>query len=633
MVNLGVRDPFLAYAVRVERSLLMRTRMLFVALLVAACVPKQPASTAAVAPAPTPAAESDGVSESTDADRLLSPSLAELYPSLGDEELAKTDDEEAPSPEIAEEHAAEEAFLQDATAVPTFQIDAAKLQAEFDIPIEITPSVEKHLVYFQTRGRKWYATWLARSTRYLPMMREIFKENGLPEDLTYLAMIESGFSTRATSRAKASGPWQFMKATGGRYGLDDDWWVDERRDPELATRAAAAHLKDLYEEFGDWYLAAAAYNAGAGKINRAIDKYHSRNFWQLAATARNRDLRPETKNYVPKLIAAAIIGHHPEEFGFTGLSQNYLEPLEYETVAVPDATDLAVVARCVGLEETESLVELNPSLKRFCTPPGSGYEIRIPKGTGGAFAENYAKIESTKRVTFRRHHVQQGDTLSTIARKYGTGMDAIMKMNRLANAKKLAVGQDLVIPIASGISIARGPDPSLKAGEKMASSSAPLVPVKGSPRVEYKAQPGFPDDDDDAPLAPPPGSTKLTVELGTGETLWGVSQQYGVSVAEIKRWNRIRNHRSLQAGKKLTIYVSKEKAAVLPPPVTTHAAASETRVATGTSKSYKVKKGDTVWDIAREHNVDPLELLRVNNLSRGSTIKPGDVLEIHSASP
>jgi len=297
----------------------MRIRMLFVGLLVAACVPKQRANTAN-APAP----ESDGVSESTDADRVLSPSLAELYPSLGDEELAKTDDDDAPSPEIAEEHAAEEAFLEDATAVPAFQIDAAKLQAEFDIPIEITPAVEKHLVYFQTRGRKWYATWLARSTRYLPMMREIFKENGLPEDLTYLAMIESGFSTRATSRAKASGPWQFMKATGSRYGLDDDWWVDERRDPELATRAAAAHLKDLYEEFGDWYLAMAAYNAGAGKVNRAIDKYKTRNFYEIAAVARNRDFRPETKNYVPKMIAAAIIGHYPEEFGFTGIE--HLEP-------------------------------------------------------------------------------------------------------------------------------------------------------------------------------------------------------------------------------------------------------------------------------------------------------------------
>lgn len=597
-----------------------RTLSALLLLLTAACGPKQPANTSASA---TPDAES----AEKQADAVLSPSLAELYPSLGDEELAAANEEEGAeprSPEISEELQAEEKFLaEEAPSDPSFQLDERKLQTAIDFPIVVNPLVEQYLVYFQTRGRKWYATWLARSSRYLPMMKEVFRENGLPEDLTYLAMIESGFSTRAWSRARASGPWQFMKATGSRYGLDDDWWVDERRDPELATRAAAAHLKDLYEEFGDWYLAAAAYNAGAGKINRAIDKYGTRDFWGLVAAGRY--LKPETKHYVPKLIAAAIIAKHPEEFGFTGIE--YLEPLEYETVAVPDATDLAVVAKCVGLDETESLVELNPSLKRFCTPPAASYEIRVPKGTAAVFAENYAKIDARKRVTFRRHTVRQGDTLSEIARKYGTGMDAIMKMNRLKSARRLSIGQDLVIPIAAGISIARGPDPSLKAGEKVAANAAPIVTVRGTtPRVEYKAKP----EADDPPFTPPANREKVVVELGTGETLWGVSMTHGVSVGEIKRWNRIRNHRSLQAGTKLTLYLPKDKAAAARTTSTLTASAATASAKDGKTVSYTVKRGDTVWDIAREHNVDPLDLLKANNLSRRSTIKPGDVLEIHT---
>ena len=588
------------------------------------CGPKQRPATSGDA---AQDASADEAASSEAADRALTPSLAELYPSLGDEELARAEYEEAPSPEITEELEAEENFLaSEAPDDPEFELDAAKLQKVIDYPIVLRPEVEQYLVYFQTRGRKWYATWLARSTRYLPMMREIFRENGLPEDLTYLAMIESGFSTRAWSRARASGPWQFMKATGSRYGLDDDWWVDERRDPELATRAAAAHLKDLYEEFGDWYLAAAAYNAGSGKVSRAISRYGTRDFWELCAAGRY--LRPETKHYVPKLIAATIIAKHPEEFGFTGIQ--YLEPLEYESVAVPDATDLAVVARCVGLDETDSLVELNPSLKRFCTPPGSNYEIRVPKGSAAKFVEEYAKIDAAKRVTFRRHNVRQGDTLSEIAQRYGTGVSAIMRMNRLKSARRLRIGQDLVIPIAAGVSMARKPDPSVRQAEKAIASApnAPIVTASGSiSRVEYRSRQEAPARPE--PVTPPRGSEKVTVTLGSGETLWGISLQYGVTVSEIKRWNRIRNHRSLQAGRKLTLYVSKQKAKSAQ---AARVVASAEQRSGGAVLTYKVKPGDTVWDIAKEHKVDPFDLLRDNNLSRRSTIRPGDVLEIRVAS-
>lgn len=579
------------------------------------------------------------------------PSLAELYPSLGDEEIA-------PTPELEEEQQSEAEFLANAPSIAGVKLDPKALSDEYDIPMEVTPLVEQFVVYFQTKGRKWYATWLSRSGRYLPMMRGVFKENGLPQDLTFLAMIESGFSNKAWSRTKASGPWQFMKGTGGRYGLDDDWWVDDRRDPEMATRAAASHLKDLYEEFGDWYLAAAAYNAGAGKINHAIDKYNTRNYWQMCASGRY--LRPETKQYVPKLIAAAIIAKHPEEFGFSGIE--YLDPLAYETVVVPDATDLRVVAECAGADY-DSVCELNPALKRMCTPPGQNWEVRVPSGTSAQFAEAYATLDAKKRVTFRRHTVVVGDTPSSLARKYGTDVDGILRMNHLASARSLRVKQDLVIPVPVGnhalsaADLAPLPDAgkprrgaasvyaddsdnakiqrSIAAAAANAPKDSPKIDLRDtSPRDNAKRVPVAEGKD----FVPPPNREKVKVTLATGDTLWKVSQEYGVSVQQIKRWNGIQNHRGVQAGDSLTLYVAKDKVASVPSNTAVADAGPVAAGAIATSGassadmvSYKVKKGDTLWDIAREHNVDPLELMKSNNLSRHSKIKPGDVISIKLA--
>ncbi len=600
----------------------MRTALsLLLGLAVAGCT----ATTKPAETDPRTKNAEDLVAEADAGDVAVSPSLTDLYPSLGDEEIA-------PSPELDEELAAEEEFIGTAEENGVYTsgvLDPAKLKASYDIPMEVTPLVEQYVTYFTTRGRKWYGIWLSRSGRYLPMMRQVFRENGLPEDLTYLAMIESGFSNKAWSRTRASGPWQFMKATGGRYGLDDDWWVDERRDPELATRAAAAHLKDLYEEFGDWYLAAAAYNAGSGKINRAIKKYDTRNFWELCAAGRY--LRPETKHYVPKLIAAAIIAKHPEQFGFDKIE--YLEPLEYETVAVPDATDLRVVAECAGADY-ESVQELNPSLKRFCTPPGAtAFEVRIPKGTSGTFTESYAELPAKKRVTFRRHHVRSGETLSQIARQHGTGVDAIMRMNGIQSTRKLRVGSDLVIPVPAGngttaaaVAKVEGSTAEKSGSAPAASSDGAFKPVRVAKASGSTYESKEKDEDEYVPATPPKNREKVTVTMATGDTLWSLSLRYGVSVGEIKRWNGIRNHRAVQAGRSLTLYVTKDKANQTTAIASVAPMAAPARA--GSIVTYKVKKGDTVWDIAREHNVDPLDLLKDNGLSRRSKIKPGDVLEI-----
>lgn len=311
----------------------------------------------------------------------------------------------------------------------------------WDIPIALNDDVDRWLVYFQTRGRERFALYLSRAGKYEPMMRATLRDHGLPEDLIYLSLIESGYNPNAYSRAHAVGLWQFISSTGRQSGLRIDYWVDERRDPVLATRAAAAHLKDLYEEFGSWYLAAAAYNGGRNRVRRSIRRSGSRDFWTLA---QRRYLRPETRNYVPKLIAAALIAKDPARYSFR------VEPapaLKYDVVWVPDATSLDVIAEAAGVEVDE-VIELNPQLRRGMTPPGERYAIRLPRRSGTTFAVNFPKIRQEDRVRSIQYAVRRGDTLSRIARRYGSDVSAILARNPGLNPRRLRVGQRLFIPTA-----------------------------------------------------------------------------------------------------------------------------------------------------------------------------------------
>ncbi len=252
----------------------------------------------------------------------------------------------------------------------------------FDVPIHVNKQVKAYLVYFSTERKKIITRYLSRSTRYLPMIREIFQEHGLPEDLAYLAMVESGFNPNAYSHAHACGMWQFIKGTAARYGLEVNNYLDERRDPEKSTHAAAKYLLDLYKQFGSWYLAAASYNCGEGRVQKEINQSTHKNFWELSA---NMCLPSETKNYVPQMIAATIIAKNPARFGFRNVP--YLPPLQYEKVKVEEPTSLqaASVACNVPVEE---LAALNPELRRGVTPPQGSYLLRIPKGTIALFNRN-----------------------------------------------------------------------------------------------------------------------------------------------------------------------------------------------------------------------------------------------------
>ena len=263
-------------------------------------------------------------------------------------------------------------------------------QVKFDVPIQMNKQVRAYLVYFSTERKAVITRYLSRSTRYLPMIKDIFQEAGLPEDLAYLAMIESGFDNKAYSPAAASGMWQFIKGTGLRYGLAIDSYVDERRDPEKATRAAANYLLDLYKQFGSWYLAAASYNCGEGRVQRELNQSNHKNFWELSA---NMCLPTETKNYVPQMIAATIIAKNPEKFGFKKVP--YLPPVKYDKVPVTEPTSLTAAAVAVNVP-AEEVAALNPELLRGITPPDHpSYKLNLPPSSKELFTKNItiARIE------------------------------------------------------------------------------------------------------------------------------------------------------------------------------------------------------------------------------------------------
>jgi membrane-bound lytic murein transglycosylase D len=314
--------------------------------------------------------------------------------------------------------------------------------ADFDIPIVMNARVEHFIRYFQTSGKKIFSGWLERSAKYIPMMKTLLKENGLPEDLVYMALIESGFNPCATSRMKAAGPWQFIYRTGKRYGLDVTWWVDERRDPEKSTVAAANYLKDLYDMFECWYLAAAGYNAGEYKIAKAMKRYRTEDFWELT---KYRYLKRETKDYVPQMIAAALIAKDPDQYGFVDV--DYQEPLCFDKVNVPEVTDLGLIARAceIPLEEVKSL---NPELLREWTPPNvSDYEVRIPCGKREVFLRNFEALGPHHRFQFKTHVVKKGDTLAGIAKRYRVDLEPILEINKIKKTTHLSIGTNLLIPI------------------------------------------------------------------------------------------------------------------------------------------------------------------------------------------
>ncbi len=341
-----------------------------------------------------------------------------------------------------------------------------KKEPDFDIPIVINERVEQFIQCFQTTKRDKFVTWLARSGRYIPVMRKLLKEHGLPEDLVYMAFIESGFDPYAYSRSKAVGPWQFIYLTGKRYGLKVNWWVDERRDPEKSTIAAAKYLKDLYETFACWYLAAAGYNAGEYTIVKAMKRYRTEDFWALTKA---RYLKRETKDYVPLMIAAALVAKDPEKYGFTDVE--YQKPLRYEKVKVPELTGLTVVAKACETS-LEEIKDLNPELRRGVTPPNENeYEVKIPAGRRDLFEVTFQILQAFEKFEFKTHVVKKGETLKGIARLYRVDLDPLLEINHLTKAAAISKGTILYVPISKDEEIRPLPAARKKTGKGQNDSS------------------------------------------------------------------------------------------------------------------------------------------------------------------
>lgn len=415
----------------------------------------------------------------------------------------------------------------------------AAASATWDIDVttyQDNDRVQAYIDYFTGRARSHFAVYLERLGRYEAMIRERLRVGGLPQDLVYLALIESGMNPSAVSRKRAVGMWQFIQQTGRRYGLDVDPWVDERRDPFLSTDAAVRLLRELNDRFGSLYLAAAAYNSGPGKVSRGLSRY---DFGSLTgddvffALAEEPFLRRETKDYVPKLIAAALIAKQPERYGFADVEP--LPPLRYDSIAVDDATGLDVLARLADTTQA-ALEDLNPQLVRRMTPPGRAVWVRLPSGSADRVAPRLAALPRRQRLTHVVHTIARGETLGQIARLYHVSVDDITSANRGLKPRSLRVGREITIP-TSGV----------PAASRAARPAAARTTTRTAPAARPPAAAG-------PSSVAPAGATRRAVHIvRPGETLWTIAQQFDVALDDLLRANRLTRSSVIHPGDAIRI--------------------------------------------------------------------------------
>ena len=408
--------------------------------------------------------------------------------------------------------------------------------AEHDIDIPLNDRVLSYVQLFTGRLKGYLEDGLSRGARFLPMIQEVFRAEGLPLDLAYVPLVESAFKTNALSRASAKGMWQFMRPTALENGLKHDWYIDERADPEKATRAAAKYLKTLYGMFGDWHLALASYNGGPGRVQKAMKRSRKDTFWELSATSRY--LPRETRDYVPLILAATIIARNPAQYG---MNIQPLETPELETVTLPKATDLRRVAEWVGIPVQE-LQELNPELRRWTTPVRMDeYQLKVPAGTAetvrARLDEATDDLASLNYLT-----VKKGETLATIARRLKVSRTDLAEANYLKTSARLATGQQLVIPRAPTLLLATHADTSAPPTESRSVdavvASNVVAPEPDRPAVQ----------------------TQIVHRVKRGETLSSIARLYRTTVSALKQWNRIKGT-TIAAGQRLTIFTARRPVA------------------------------------------------------------------------
>jgi membrane-bound lytic murein transglycosylase D len=535
-----------------------------------------------------------------------------------DQELISTAPADAEDPET--ELTAELEALQRAGSWTGSSKDShnQKLQPDpscSDFPITINNQVQVYLDLFQNKQRKSFAIWLSRSGKYLPLMQKELREAGLPEDLAYLAMIESGYNQKAYSKSHASGLWQFIPGTGAQYNLTMNRYLDERRDAEKSTKAAVEFLSDLYDQFGDWHLAVAAYNAGAGKIGRGLEQFNANDFWSLA---QHDYLAMETKRYVPKLIASIIIAKNPELYGFTDIQPE--NPYSYDTLEVGPGLTLDAVALISNCNR-KTIDLLNQELSTDKTPLNqSSYQIKIPAGSLKVASKNLPRLHRVATTDYKSHTIAKGESLSQVCKRYDINKTTLLKVNNLRSLK-LVAGKRLRIPYQT-------------------------IRYQLLPQGSNKA------------IAAATQKNLILHRIKKGESISQIARKYKVPAELIISWNNIPSSHNIRAGQQLSLYIDQKNKSFQTAQADTAVPSNSHRedniiiLATQTKKVptavsgdamvtinntqtakkqqlswYKVQDGDTLWTIAKEFSLSPLQIKQMNNL-QSNMIHPGKRLKI-----
>jgi len=497
------------------------------------------------------------------------------------------------------------------------------------IPLVMNESVEKSVRFLaENKGRKFMKRWIERSGKWFPMMRRIAKEEEMPEEIIFLSMMESGLDPNAFSLAKAVGLWQFMQATGQEYGLKVNFWIDERRDPEKSTRAAMRFLKDLYRDFGDWHLALAAYNRGAGGVKGSMRKTGttSPSYWET------REFLPrETRNYVPLYIATTLINLQREKYGFTDDSLVFHPEYAYDVFMVTEPTNLAALAKCAGMT-VDSVRRLNPELVKPCTPPSVDvYAFKIPKGSLQTFAANYGTLTDAEKRPWMTHTVARGETIASIAKRYGVAPSDVASVNQLTGYKsKLKRGMALRIPMTSV-----GAEPQLAMSEPAKNSSdvigSSTPPESMTPR--HRSQPSTtvasattePDAVESKKVEGPKGRSTVKHTVQNGENLYSIARRYGVRLTDLRNWNNIPyDKENIRIGDTLVVAITDEATRSM-------AASDVEKIRVSRVITHSVARGETLAGIASLYSTSTDRLRALNKLPRNGALKAGSSLRVETS--